>query len=196
MQNKFIQRSTKILTTFMFLLFLFSFSSCRERKENEDLNPIKISEIDSIKSLILTTNNTNVVEIETNDFENYFIVIIDTNLQYYNLHQKMFQVHKALHIPIDTMGRLYNSEKNLIALPENNEDEIYKGTFFPRRDPSDFLSLEYLDYYHAGSKEKMICLVSGIYESESIADSNLREIKKKYSNAFKLKSRIFIGCMH
>src|SRR5690606_14316138 len=102
---------------------------------------------------------------------------------------------RQLSLSIDTMDRTYNSTKDLIALPDNHEDEIYAGDYFPRRFPSQELSLEYLSSFQDAG-QKTIALVTGIFETEREADSSLTVIRKEERNAFKTKSEIYLGCMH
>lgn len=131
------------------------------------------------------------------DHATYHIVIADTNIRYFPLQQKMYVLSKQLNIPIDTMGRYYNKAKNLICLRDDDEDEMYAGSYVPRRFPTENLSLEYLDLYMPkDAGEKTIALVAGIYEEEKSADSALAIIKLKASTTFKVKAEMFIGCMH
>ena len=131
-----------------------------------------------------------------NDNATYFIVIADTGSNYGLLRQKMSGINRQLNIPIDTMGRYYNEAKDLIALPDNDDDEIYAGDYFPRRFPSENLSLEYLNFYQKEAGEKTIALVTGIYETEQGADRALAVLQKTETNPFKIKAEIYIGCMH
>jgi hypothetical protein len=145
---------------------------------------------------------------ETDDqYETVYVVIVDTSLDYYYLDNKMFELNKKLKMPIDTMKRYYNESKNLIALPDNDEDESYAGNYFPRRFPAmetsdltkpvpEYLSLEYLYGYGKPTTEKTIALVAGIYENESGADSALTIIKSEDLHAFVSKTRMYIGCIH
>ena len=94
------------------------------------------------------------------------------------------------------MGRFYNKSKNLIALPDNDKDEIYAGDYFPRRFPSDNLSLEYLNFYQRQAGKKTIALVTGIYETEKGADSALAVLHRSEKKVFKIKADIYVGCMH
>lgn len=142
--------------------------------------------IDEVNSTFDTENET----------ETYYVVVADSNTNYYSLRGKMLALHKSLKNPIDTMGRYYNEAKNLIALPDDDEDEIYRGDYFPRRFPSNALSLEYLKFYKESSEEKTIALIAGIYESKHMADSALTNLKKYNNNAFTVKADIFVGCMH
>ncbi len=129
-------------------------------------------------------------------YATYFVIVADTDANYYTLRDKMFTLNKQLNMPIDTMGRYYNAAKNLIALPDDAEDDIYAGDYFPRRYPSENLSLEYLSIYREQSPEKTMALITGIYERESSADSAMALIKKAEGRVFKLRSNIYVGCMH
>ncbi len=142
-------------------------------------------------------NEKNIAEESTySDIATYFVVVADTGLDYPMLHKKMIDLNTNFNIPIDTMGRHYNTTKNLIALPEDDADELYAGDYFPRRFPSANLSLEYLNVYKSEAGEKTIALVTGIYESVRSADSALVILQKTEKKAFKLKADLYIGCMH
>lgn len=141
-------------------------------------------------------DNTVVKDTIDNEYANYFVVVADTSADYFLLHKKMLALNRRLHIPIDTMGRFYNKAKNLIALPDNDADEVFAGNYFARRILSEDLSLEYLNFYQPQSREKTIALVTGIYETQKSADSALAVLKKAEKKAFKIASTIYIGCMH
>lgn len=133
---------------------------------------------------------------DDNETATYFVVIADTSLDYENLRREMFSLNMQLGIPIDTMGRYFNKKKNLIALPDDDEDEIYAGEYYPRRFPSENLSIEYLNFYQQPSQSKAMALVTGIYESLQSADSALAVQIKVYPKSFKISSQIYTGCMH
>jgi hypothetical protein len=135
---------------------------------------------------------------DTTDYDNatFFVVIADSSLDYWILRKKMSDLNREFKIPIDTLGRLYNKTKNLIALPDDDEDELYAGEYFPRRFPSENLSLEYLKIYKQDASENAIALVTGIYQSENSADSALTVLKDAEKKIFKVKADIFVGCMH
>jgi hypothetical protein len=130
------------------------------------------------------------------DYTNYWIVIADTGLKYDQLLKQMLVLNEKVKLPIDSMGRFYNRKKDLIALPDNDEDEMYAGEYYPRRFESDFLSIEYLNYYTSSSKEKVMSIVAGVFINESTADSVLTQIRNFKSSAFKLKANLYTGCIH
>ncbi|KAA3436132.1 hypothetical protein [Rufibacter hautae] len=139
------------------------------------------------------------VEGENGDYEEYatyYVTIADTGMSYYPLREKMMALSQALPLPIDTMGRYYDTKKSLIVLPENDEDDLFAGDYFPRRGPDVHLSLEYLDLYQKKAGKKTIALVSGIYEKKTSADSALQVLKSAAGGAFVVKTEMYIGCIH
>jgi hypothetical protein len=150
---------------------------------------IKINQ--PVSAMVDTLN----VDQQADAYADYYIVVADTGLNYYSLKEKMMTLKQASGLPIDTLGRYYNKAKNLIALPDNDADEIYAGDYFPRRYPSANLSLEYMDFYRPGSGKKTIGLIAGIYENKTSADSLLRLISSQ-KDAFDFKAKVYVGCMH
>jgi len=128
-------------------------------------------------------------------FANYYVVVADTGIDYYFLREEMIALKNSAGMTIDTMGRYYNLKKQLIALPDDDPDEIYAGDYFPRRYPGINLSLEYLHSYKRDAKEKMIALVAGICENKTSADSVLKTISSQ-NGAFAFKAKVYVGCMH
>lgn len=151
---------------------------------------------DSTAGISLSDSGSIAAENDDYNYAEYFVVIADTGRKYIPLFKKMVNISLSCNMTIDTMNRHYDFERDLIALPEDDPDEIYAGEYYPRRDPSTFLSLEYLDYFQEKATEKTIALVAGIYENEVSADSALKVLREKEARSFKVKSRIYIGCMH
>ena len=81
-------------------------------------------------------------------------------------------------------------------MPDDHEDEIYAGDYFPRRYPSEDLSLEYLIIYDNNAINKTIALVAGIYEEENEAQILLNKLKKHHPKSFVVNTDLYIGCMH
>jgi hypothetical protein len=125
-----------------------------------------------------------------------WVLVADTGRNYFSLRSRMLQLREELQLKIDTMGRGWNQKKKLIALPEDSDDEIYAGEYFPRRVPTPTLSLEYLYCYKPNAAPKTMALVAGIYESKSSADSALRRLQAKQASAYSIRSEIYMGCMH
>jgi hypothetical protein len=135
-------------------------------------------------------------DISSEEFDSLYIVVADTGNDYFSLRSVMLNLNQSLNIPIDTLGRYFNTTKNKIVLPDDDEDEIYAGEYFPRRFPSENLSLEYLDFYEQKFGDQSIALVAGIVETESEADSILVLLKPFTAYPFKIKANVYMGCMH
>jgi hypothetical protein len=129
-------------------------------------------------------------------YADYYIVIADTGTDYRALHKEMLQLHAATGLQIDSLERYYNEEKDSIVLPDDNEDELYAGDHCMRREPDEFLSVEYLNVYTPHSEGGTMALVTGIYREEAKANAALPAVRARLSNAFVLKGRVYIGCMH
>ena len=183
----------KHVSGFALLMLICLVNACGTKAKQELSTDSGLSATDTT-----TVKNIQPAQTEplTDELATYYILIADTDADYDRLNKKMFELNSLTGIPIDTMRRSYNKKKNLIALPENDEDEIYAGEYFPRRFPSAYYSLEYLRFYKTPSEEKTIALVTGIYESEPTADSAFSVLKKIEKNAFKIKASIYIGCIH
>ena len=130
------------------------------------------------------------------NYADFYIVIADTGQNYYELEKKMISLSSDLNLKTDSSALYYDEEKKRIVLPEDHPDEIYAGDYYPRRFPSEHLSLEYLNLYIRSSGENTIALVSGIYDKKEGADSLLQEIQKIEPDAFKVKTNMYVGCMH
>ena len=119
-----------------------------------------------------------------------FVVVAETGGDYAELNQRMLELNKKLSIPVDMMGRNFNKDKNLITVPENDPDKFYAGKYFPRRYPSENLSLEYLKFYKKDVKDNTIALVTGIYKSKEQAQ---KAINKMNIDAFIVESEVKFG---
>ncbi len=190
--------SPKFMTRYIFFILTCLLSACGTI--SKDHNGVKgvSSNIDSANGLAPDAKESKDVILDTTEYEyaTFFIVVADTSLDYSTLHNKMLDLNRKYKIPVDTMGRCFNKTKNLIALPDNDEDELYAGDYFPRRFPTESLSLEYLNFYQKQSGEKTIALVTGIYETEKSADSALSVLSASEKKVFKIKADIYLGCMH
>lgn len=192
------------MNKFFYYAFLLVFLSCnstqsQEAKEtilvpSEQVYPVRVVKADSPAVTDSSMNDTESSYLE--ETATYYIVIGDTRGSYGELRDKMFSMHGSFKIPIDTMGRSYDESKNLIALPENDEDDLFAVDYYPRRFPSATLSLEYLGLYQRKATEKTMALVTGIYENKSSADSAVSIFKQIEPKAFVVKTNMYIGCIH
>lgn len=173
---------------------LFILAGCGDSNSPKSDISLPVQKIDTIVNLdsSVTSFDSSIYQ----DYTNYWIVIADTGLKYDQLLKQMLVYNERGNLPIDSMGRFYNSKKDLIALPDDDKDDMYAGEYYPRRFESDFLSIEYLNYYTTASQEKMMSIVAGVFINESSADSVLTQIRNYKSSAFKIKANLYTGCLH
>jgi hypothetical protein len=127
--------------------------------------------------------------------ETYYIVIADTSQSYEAVHATMMKFREASGQEIDTMGRYYNAKLNKLMLPEDDEDELYRGEYYPRRFPDATLSIEYLATYTEASPATFAC-VTGIYEKAAQAKKAVSKWKSRFPKIYSLKAEVYTGCMH
>ncbi|GAA4465937.1 hypothetical protein GCM10023093_19030 [Nemorincola caseinilytica] len=131
------------------------------------------------------------------EYETLYIVVADTAKDYYILQRSMYALHKATGIVVDTMRRHYDEQKNKIVLAEDDEDEMYRGDYYPRRTAGTSLSLEYYSLYdNTGTTEDNIALVAGQYETRASADSLRALIAPHAPKIFVREAQMYTGCMH
>ena len=132
----------KFMTRHIYIILTFFLTACGTKSTEKNQSDVDSAKIDTTTRLQTDVGSYDSVAENAADYNTatYFVVVADTSFDYSTLHKKMFELNSKLKIPIDTMGRFYNKSKNLIALPDNDKDEIYAGDYFPRRFPSDNLS--------------------------------------------------------
>lgn len=148
--------------------------------------------------------NTSTGIIETNDsiygdtlnYAYYYLVIADSGKSYSVLEKQMHSIHQATKLEIDLMGRSYNAQKDLICLADDDPDEIYRGEYFPRRYPTETMSIEYFNFFIPSSTEKNMILLTGIFENKEAAKKQKERILSAAPRAFIVYAPVYVGCMH
>lgn len=159
----------------------------------------KMSSTDTTRAVVVQpvdTANAFDLEVDTAQFATVYMVVIETGQDYNRLSSIMHMLSSKLHIPIDTLNRYYNAVKKEVVLADNDEDEMYRGEYFPRRDASASLSIEMYKYYVDAPALEPMALVAGIYGKEGAANYALTQIKPYVAYAKVVKGKIYMGCMH
>ena len=103
------------------ILLIFFLAACDDSQK-------QMARVDVVekKSTKIVDSNDSLVDTLTviEDYSDYWIVIADTGLEYPQLLSRMVQLKNECNLPVDSMGRFYNKKKNLIALPDDDEDEL------------------------------------------------------------------------
>jgi hypothetical protein len=164
--------------------------ACKPVSENNDSIA---SEIDSTDAPLLYS------DIDTSEFVNAFLVVADEGTDYEHLMQGARQIMAICNLPFNQLGRIYKKGKGIIV-PENSDDEMYAGFYFPRRlfDDGQYCSIEMKGFYDstASKDTSTMILVAAIFTKQKSADSLLQILKPQFANAYTLPSTIYMGCMH
>lgn len=167
-------------------VFLFSiFISCTNVKEKDSC-----SEDTSFQ------NKSELTDSLAADEAIYYLVIADTSQQFEPLMAEMKNLQSKTDKQIEMFNRYYDTDKKELILPEDDEDEIFAGGYFLKRNLTNNLSIEYLSAYTTKAREKTFALVTGIYETEEEAKVDLAAMRKFHKKAFIQKSIIYTGCLH
>ncbi len=130
------------------------------------------------------------------EYSTRFVLIADTGTDYAALDRQMYRLGHNTGIKVDTLNRYYDKAKKDIVVAENDDDEMYRGEYFPRRDGDDYLSIEHTSLFDTAAKQANLCIVAGLFESRKSADSLLPFIKRNATRAFVIQARVYEGCMH
>lgn len=130
-------------------------------------------------------------------WEECYLVVADTGTDYYALRGILEEVKNLTGQGIDTFGRYYNAEKDSLILHEDDEDQMWAGAYFPRREMTPAGSIEYLDAYrHRDTSTRMLAAVAGLFADKKGADSMLALVRGQYQRAWVMKTEVYMGCMH
>jgi hypothetical protein len=103
---------------------------------------------------------------------------------------------KKLNLKYDQMNRIYKSGKGVV-LKDNDEDEMYRGKYFPRRFAGNFVSIEMKNAFIEKETQPMrMLIISNIFEKTSQADGVLQIAKNKFPTVRLVETKLFTGCMH
>lgn len=133
------------------------------------------------------------------EYADMYLVVVDTGTNYWQLEHTMFTLNSKLGLKIDTMNRHYNKASNMVVLADDDEDDIWRGEYYPRRGGEDFLSIEYWQYFDLNENkhtDTTFALVAGMFDNTLNADSMAGIIKPYQPTVFVMKSNIYMGCMH
>ncbi|WP_207535643.1 hypothetical protein [Desertivirga arenae] len=156
----------------------------------------KVSKKPNVISQQPKSTETEISDENPDDWAEYYVLMADTGQNYQPLQKAMKEVSHLTNIKIDTLNRSFRADKNLIALADDDEDEMYAGDYFPRRFQGNFLSIEYLSSYLDDAPEKTMVLIAGIYDNKASADSAFQVISSKGVKVQNRKTKMFIGCLH
>lgn len=168
------------------VLFALQMESCSE---------VSTTNINRAKSTDSTDKKIE-KELPYSDYQMYYGVLADTGLDYSALHRLMFRISTELNHPIDTMERYFDVATKELKLPEDSDDDMYAGNYYPRRFEGNFLSIEYLYLYDNKANINTIALVAGSFLNKDSADSLCRKLRPIAPKSLVVMFWEYDGCMH
>lgn len=183
-----------VFKSVFYFCLIFIAVSCSNAGKNPDLSDNEVTGSIAFDTSIF--DPAVLSDTAGDEMEDLFVLVLDTSRDYYELREKMFSLQNSGDFIIDSMGRHYDPEKDQILVPEDDEDEMYRGEYYPRLTESENLSIEYMEQYMANANKHSLALIGGIYKDKMKALSRKNKLKSIFSSSFVLKSRLYQGCMH
>mgnify|MGYP006284476043 CR=1 FL=1 len=138
------------------------------------------------------------------EVQDRYIVVLFSSKDFRKVEKEAHRLAKSSGTPFATNGHIYDSKKGLV-LPEDSEDEMYRGQYLARRFHSDsvtekgdergYLSIEKSEAYK-GLRPDEYVVVAGIRENKSLAQKDLDFYRTWAPGAFYVKCPLYLGCIH
>lgn len=128
----------------------------------------------------------------------YYIVEVAAGYNFDSLKSISSHAATILKSKFNMLDRVYKSGKGIVV-PDNSDDEIYRGEYYPRRPFSEdnFVSIEMSNEFDDENADKLkMVAVAGMYAEQKAADSVAALLKNKISTTTVIKRDIYMGCMH
>lgn len=129
----------------------------------------------------------------------YYVVFAGASTNFIALDSTAQKISAATGINYENT-LVYDAKRGMIV-PDTSSDEMYAGSYFPRRYAEGRISIEMV-WYYAGSAEpdsaaaKTMCIITGIYSGKKEAAASLVKVKKLVPDAYMKKIKLYQGCMH
>jgi hypothetical protein len=128
----------------------------------------------------------------------YYIVEVAKGYNFDSLKNISANAVSILGSRFEMLDRIYKSGKGIIV-PENDNDELYQGEYYPRRpfEDQNFVSIEMSFGFNTEEADtlKMVS-IAGIYSLKEQADSVVSLLQGKIPTTKTVKRELYLGCMH
>ncbi|WP_207510587.1 hypothetical protein [Longitalea luteola] len=177
-------------------LFLLFVGACGQKSP-----AIRSGKVDSVKiAEPVAAKDSAMDEVNSTDEESgtFYVVEVARALNYDSLKVISTNTASLLGTKLNMLDRIYKSGKGIIV-PEDSDDELYRGEYFPRRpfEDQNFVSIEMSNGFIDNNADTLeMVVIAGIYSLQSQADSVASLLKDKMSTVKTVKQEMFLGCMH
>jgi hypothetical protein len=126
----------------------------------------------------------------------FYLITLAEGKNYDSLETFAKKAASSLNLKYDQLGRIYKPEKGIVV-KDDDEDEMYRGEYYPRRFEGNFVSIEMKKAFIDKENDPMRMLViSNIFSKPSQADSMLKIARVKFPSVKSVQTILFTGCMH
>lgn len=128
----------------------------------------------------------------------YYIIEVASGYDFDSLKRISSNAATILRSKFSMLNRIYKPGKGIIV-PDNSDDETYRGEYYPRRpfNENNLVSIEMLNgFYDPYSDSLKMVAVAGMYPLESEADSVAALLKDKIPTTKITRRELYMGCMH
>jgi hypothetical protein len=184
------------IKSFVGLLLL---ASCSQKPASIKSNKSDTATVTAMPVALDTPANNDTAEgVAESETAIYYIVEVASGYDFDSLKSISSNAATVLGARFDMLGRVYKPGKGIIV-PENDDDELYRGEYYPRRPTEDekFVSIEMSFGFseHYSDTLKMVAL-AGMYQLKIQADSVVSILKEKIPTTQTIRRQIYMGCMH
>ena len=131
-----------------------------------------------------------------------FVLILGSFKSFHEAHKQALAISQASKVPFSLRGMIFDKRRGLI-LPDNDEDEIYAGSYVHRRyntarlhaKETEYISIERSDAYPTFAP-KLYIVVGGIYNDSKASRSAVDRFKPIVPDVYAKKTKIYMGCIH
>jgi len=132
-----------------------------------------------------------------------YIVILFSSEDFHRAEREARRLAESSRTPFSMDDRVYDPKRGLI-LSDQAADEMYRGQYLPRRfhgtvsaegEEQGYLSVEKSEAYQGLPPDRYV-VVAGIRETKAQAQKDVRFFRTWAPDAFFVKSRLYLGCIH
>lgn len=183
----------QLLSCFIVIVFSACASKTPETIKSDKHDTVKIDQASAYGD---TMKQSTVAD--TTESAIYYIVEVAKGYNFDSLKNISANAVSILGSRFEMLDRIYKSGKGIIV-PDNSNDEIYSGEYYPRRpfDGQNFVSIEMANGFNEKEADtlKMVS-IAGIYSLKKQADSVVFLLKGKIPTTKAIKRGLYLGCMH
>ncbi|OQP62837.1 hypothetical protein A3860_26355 [Niastella vici] len=189
-----VRRTITPISSFVILLLL---ASCSQKPASANKVPTDTLKVAAASDTAIDFDKLSVSDTGSQNAP-YYIVEVATGHNFDSLKSISSNAVTILSSKFSMLDRIYKSGKGIVV-PDNSDDEIYRGEYYPRRPyhEGNFVSIEMSNEFDDENADKLkMVAVAGMYAEQKAADSVAALLKNKIPTTKIVKQDVYMGCMH